>query len=58
MSPPKSHELAQMLYNCFSFQIVTNHLLLHQKALDLLVRLFESSFEELDVLVRVSHNIY
>lgn len=35
-------------------EIVTNHLLLHQKALDLLVRLFESSFDELDVLVRVS----
>lgn len=34
-------------------EIVTNHLLLHQKALDLLVRLFESSFEELDVLVRL-----
>ena len=39
---------------CLFPQIVTNHLLLHQKALDLLVRLFESSFEELDVLVRVS----
>ena len=35
-------------------EIVTNHLLLHQKALDLLIRLFESSFEELNVLVRVS----
>ena len=35
-------------------EIVTNHLLLHQKALDLLIRLFESSFDELDVLVRVS----
>ncbi|WAR13302.1 NELFD-like protein [Mya arenaria] len=34
-------------------EIVTNHLLLHQKALDLLVRLFESSFDELDVMVRL-----
>lgn len=34
-------------------EIVTNHVLLHQKALDLLVRLFESTFEELDVLVRL-----
>ncbi|XP_048254735.1 negative elongation factor D-like [Haliotis cracherodii] len=34
-------------------EIVTNHVLLHQKALDLLVRVFESSFEELDVLVRL-----
>ncbi|KAL5012912.1 hypothetical protein ScPMuIL_011463 [Solemya velum] len=34
-------------------EIVTNHLLLHQKALDLFTRLFESSFEELDVLVRL-----
>ncbi|KAK3086810.1 hypothetical protein FSP39_023845 [Pinctada imbricata] len=34
-------------------EIVTNHQLLHQQALDLLVRLFESSFEELDVLVRL-----
>lgn len=34
-------------------EIVTNHLLLHQKALDLLIRLFESSFDELDVLVRL-----
>jgi len=34
-------------------EIVTNHLLLHQKALDLLIRLFENNFDELDVLVRV-----
>ncbi|KAJ8316708.1 hypothetical protein KUTeg_005738 [Tegillarca granosa] len=34
-------------------EIVTNHVLLHQKALDLLVRIFESSFEELDVLVQL-----
>ncbi|KAL4235100.1 hypothetical protein ACF0H5_006738 [Mactra antiquata] len=34
-------------------EIVTNHLLLHQKALDLLIRLFENSFDELDVLVRL-----
>ena len=36
------------------FQIGTNHPLLHTKALDLLIRLFESSYDELDVLVRVS----
>ncbi|KAK3579939.1 hypothetical protein CHS0354_020832 [Potamilus streckersoni] len=34
-------------------EITTNHLLLHQKALDLLTRLFESTFEDLDVLVRL-----
>ncbi|KAK7505402.1 hypothetical protein BaRGS_00003564 [Batillaria attramentaria] len=34
-------------------EIVTNHPLLHAKALELLVRLFESSYEELDVLVRL-----
>ncbi|XP_045193962.1 negative elongation factor D-like [Mercenaria mercenaria] len=34
-------------------EIVTNHLLLHQKALDLLIRLFESNFDELDVLVQL-----
>ena len=34
-------------------QISSNHPLLHQKVLDLLTRLFESSFEELDVLVQV-----
>ena len=36
------------------FQISSNHTLLHPKVLDLLIRLFESSFDELDVLVRVS----
>ena len=39
------------------FQIGTNHPLLHTKALDLLVRLFESSYDELDVLVRVSRTV-
>ena len=34
-------------------QISTNHPLLHQKILDLLIRLFETSFDELDVLVQV-----
>ncbi|CAI9717071.1 negative elongation factor D-like [Octopus vulgaris] len=34
-------------------EIVTSHMLLHQKALDLLIRLFEASYEELDVLVRL-----
>ncbi|XP_041375763.1 negative elongation factor D-like isoform X2 [Gigantopelta aegis] len=34
-------------------EIVTNHILLHQKALDLLIRVFKSSFDELDVLVRL-----
>ncbi|KAL8585779.1 hypothetical protein ACOMHN_040561 [Nucella lapillus] len=34
-------------------EIGTNHPLLHTKALDLLVRLFESSYDELDVLVRL-----
>ncbi|XP_060603778.1 negative elongation factor D-like [Ruditapes philippinarum] len=34
-------------------EIVTNHILLHQKALDLLIRLFESNFDELDVLVQL-----
>ncbi|XP_050395724.1 negative elongation factor D [Patella vulgata] len=34
-------------------EIATNHILLHQKALDLLIRLFEGSYEELDVLVRL-----
>lgn len=34
-------------------EIVTNHHLLHLKALELLVKLFESQFEELDVLVRL-----
>lgn len=34
-------------------EIVTSHTLLHQKALDLLIRLFEASYEELDVLVRL-----
>lgn len=35
------------------FQISSNHHLLHAKVLDLLVRLFEASYEELDVLVRL-----
>ena len=35
-------------------QIVTNHVLLHQPALDLFVRVFESSFEDLEVLFRVT----
>lgn len=34
-------------------QIVTNHVLLHQQALDLFIRVFESSFEDLEVLFRV-----
>ncbi|XP_076449373.1 negative elongation factor D-like [Babylonia areolata] len=34
-------------------EIGTNHPLLHTKALDLLVRLFESTYDELDVLVRL-----
>lgn len=34
-------------------EIGTNHPLLHGKALDLLIRLFEASYEELDVLVRL-----
>lgn len=34
-------------------EISSNHTLLHPKVLDLLVRLFESSFDELDVLVRL-----
>ncbi|XP_064599061.1 negative elongation factor D-like [Liolophura sinensis] len=34
-------------------EIVTCHMLLHGKSLDLLVRLFESAYEELDVLVRL-----
>lgn len=34
-------------------EIVTSHILLHQKALDLLIRLFEAAYEELDVLVRL-----
>ena len=41
----------------YMFQIGTNHPLLHTKALDLLVRLFESSYDELDVLVRVSRTV-
>ncbi|XP_078330044.1 negative elongation factor D-like isoform X3 [Crassostrea virginica] len=34
-------------------EIVTNHVLLHQPALDLFVRVFESSFEDLEVLFRL-----
>jgi len=34
-------------------EIVSNHPLLHQKALELLVRLFENTYDELDVLVRM-----
>lgn len=34
-------------------EIVTNHVLLHQQALDLFIRLFESSFEDLEVLFRL-----
>lgn len=34
-------------------EISSNHPLLHQKVLDLLMRLFESSFDELDVLVQL-----
>ncbi|KAK7114702.1 negative elongation factor D-like [Littorina saxatilis] len=34
-------------------EIGTNHPLLHTKALDLLIRLFESTYDELDVLVRL-----
>ncbi|BFZ13494.1 hypothetical protein BsWGS_16533 [Bradybaena similaris] len=34
-------------------EIVSNHLLLHQRALDLLTRLFENTYDELDVLVRL-----
>ncbi|XP_005104209.1 negative elongation factor D [Aplysia californica] len=34
-------------------EIVSNHPLLHQKALELLVRLFENTYDELDVLVRL-----
>ncbi|GAB6023719.1 beta ketoadipyl CoA thiolase, th1 [Chamberlinius hualienensis] len=34
-------------------EVVTNHQTLHQKVLDLLVRLFESPQEELDVLVQL-----
>lgn len=34
-------------------EICSNHTLLHQNVLDLLIRLFESSFDELDVLVRL-----
>ena len=37
----------------FLFQISTNHLLLHQSVLDLLIRLFETTHEDLDVLVQV-----
>ena len=37
----------------FLLQISTNHVLLHQNVLDLLKRLFESQFEELDVLEQV-----
>ena len=35
-------------------QVSSNHVLLHQKVLDLFIRLFESSFDELDVLIQVS----
>ena len=35
------------------FQIGSNHHLLHAKVLDLLIRLFEKNYEELDVLVRL-----
>lgn len=34
-------------------EVVTNHSTLHQKVLDLLVRLFESPHDELDVLVQL-----
>lgn len=34
-------------------EIVTNHVLLHQQALDLFIRVFESSFEDLEVLFRL-----
>ena len=40
-----------LLYNFF--QISSNHILQHQKVLDLLVRLFERNYEELDVLEQV-----
>ena len=35
---------------CFFLQISSNHILLHQKVLDLLIRLFETNYEELDVM--------
>ncbi|KAK3792170.1 hypothetical protein RRG08_055432 [Elysia crispata] len=34
-------------------EVVSNHPLLHQRALDLLIRLFEDSYNDLDVLVRL-----
>ena len=38
----------------YYFQISSNHVLLHQNVLDLLIRLFESMYEDLDVMVQVN----
>lgn len=39
-------------------EVVTCHPLLHTQVLDLLIRLFESKQDELEILVQVLENLY